>query len=93
MTSSRMCISVRTRFISSTGQGAPDIMPVRSEVRLKVGKSGRASSATNMAGTPYTEVQRSLWMAWRVARASNVQFGKTTAAPVLSAVMVPMTQP
>ena len=41
-----------TRFISSMGQGAPDIMPVRRLVRSNAAKSGRASSATYMAGTP-----------------------------------------
>ena len=41
-----------TRFISSTGQGAPLIMPVRRLVRSKLLKSGSANSATYMAGTP-----------------------------------------
>ena len=41
-----------TRFISSTGQGAPLIMPVRRLVKSKLAKSGNANSATYIAGTP-----------------------------------------
>ena len=47
-----MCISATTRFITSTGQGEPAMMPVRSEDRSYVAKSGRFSSAMNMVGTP-----------------------------------------
>ena len=54
-----MCISATTRFITSTGQGEPAMMPVRREDRSYVAKSGRFSSAMNMVGTPYSEVQRS----------------------------------
>lgn len=47
-----MCISATTRFITSSGQGEPAMMPVRREERSKVAKSGWSSSAMNMVGTP-----------------------------------------
>ena len=37
---SSMCISVTTRFITSTGHGAPAMIPVRSDDRSKSAKSG-----------------------------------------------------
>jgi len=46
------CISFTTRFMISTGQGAPAIIPVRSELRSNVGKAGCSSSAMNIVGTP-----------------------------------------
>ncbi len=51
-----MFISVLTRFITSIGQGAPAMMPVRSEDRSKRENSGWSSSAMNMVGTPYSVV-------------------------------------
>ena len=35
------------------------MIPVRSDDRSYVAKSGRPSSAMNIVGTPYSEVQRS----------------------------------
>jgi hypothetical protein len=49
---SGMCIALRTRFITSTGQGAPAITPVRRLVRSKSPKPGSSSSAMNIVGTP-----------------------------------------
>ncbi len=93
MTSSPQCISSSTRFINSTGHGAPLIMPVRRLVRSYSAKSGNWNSATYMAGTPYTLVARSSCTAFRVARGSKVQLGSTIAAPEFTALMVPMTHP
>ena len=45
-------MSSATRFITSMGQGAPAITPVRSEVRSNRANSGCSSSAMNMVGTP-----------------------------------------
>ncbi|CAM5265175.1 hypothetical protein SVIOM74S_01815 [Streptomyces violarus] len=47
-----MFISLTTRFIASTGQGEPAMMPVRREERSYDAKPGRFSSAMNMVGTP-----------------------------------------
>ena len=93
ITSSLQCISVSTRFISSTGHGAPLIIPVRKLDVSKLAKSSSAISATYIAGTPYTLVARSSCTAFSVARGSNVQFGSTSAAPEFSALIVPITQP
>ena len=59
MVTSSMCISLMTRFITSTGQGEPAMQPVRSDDTSYDAKSGNPSSAMNMVGTPYSEVQRS----------------------------------
>ncbi|CAM5364291.1 hypothetical protein SANTM175S_11065 [Streptomyces antimycoticus] len=88
-----MCISSTTRRITSTGQGDPAMIPVRSELRSKVAKSDRASSAMNMVGTPYSEVQRSRSTAARVATGSKVAAGMTTQAPWLVAARLPITMP
>ncbi len=50
-----------TRFISSTGQSEPAIMPVRRLDISNISNMGWFSSAMNMVGTPYKAVQRSLW--------------------------------
>ena len=47
-----MCISATTRFMTSTGQGEPAMMPVRSEPMSKALNSGWSSSAMNIVGTP-----------------------------------------
>ena len=49
---SRMCIRACTCFMTSTGQGEPAMMPVRSVERSYFAKSGWFSSAMNMVGTP-----------------------------------------
>ena len=48
-----------TRFISSTGQSEPAIMPVRRLDISNISNMGWFSSAMNMVGTPYKAVQRS----------------------------------
>ncbi len=75
------------------GHGAPLIMPVRRLVRSNPAKSGSPSSATYIAGTPYTDVARSSCTVSSTARASNVQLGSRMAAPEFTADMVPITQP
>ena len=46
------CISLTTRFITSTGHGAPAIIPVRSEVRSNSANRGCSSIAIHIVGTP-----------------------------------------
>src|SRR5215218_4522068 len=45
-----MCMSAWTFFITSTGQGAPAMIPVRRLVRSNSPKRGCSSSAMNMVG-------------------------------------------
>ncbi len=59
MVTSLMCISSTHCFMTSTGHGEPAIMPVRSDDRSNEWKSGWASMAMNIVGTPSTLVQRS----------------------------------
>ena len=68
-------------MITSTGQGAPAMIPVRRLVRSNVPRSGSASSAMNIVGTPESEVQRSASSTARTAWASNDSPGTTTHAP------------
>src|SRR5213596_1980786 len=66
-----MCSRETTCFISSTGQGAPAMMPVRSDETSVVAKAGSSSTARNIVGTPYSDVQRSAWMAASVGPGAN----------------------
>ena len=52
MVTSGMCMSFCTFFITSIGQGEPAMIPVRSEEKSYLAKSGCSSSAMNMVGTP-----------------------------------------
>ena len=52
MVTSGMCISLTTRFITSTGHGEPAMMPVRSDDRSWSAKPAEPSSAMNIVGTP-----------------------------------------
>ena len=76
-----MCIRDWTCFITSTGQGEPAMMPVRSDVKSNSSKRGCASCAMNIVGTPYSEVHRSAATASRVASGSNASAGMTMQAP------------
>ena len=49
---SGMCISVRTFFMTSTGQGAPAITPVRRLEKSNSLKRGLSSSPMNIVGVP-----------------------------------------
>ena len=57
------------------------MIPVRRDVRSTVSNVGSASSAMNIVGTPYREVQRSASTASSVARGSNASLGITMQAP------------
>ncbi len=60
------------------------MMPVRSELQVVGRRSpGSLSSAMNMVGTPYSEVQRSAATACRVACGSNPGPGMTMVAPLV----------
>ncbi len=54
-----MCMSEMQRFITSTGQIEPAMIPVRSEDRSWSANVGWFCMAMNIVGTPYTAVQRS----------------------------------
>ena len=88
-----MPIRSMTCFITSTGHGEPAMMPVRRLDRSKRPKSGTASSAMNIVGTPYSEVHRSACTASRVAAGSKAGAGMTIAAPWLVAARLPITMP
>jgi hypothetical protein len=76
-----MCIWARTLVITSTGQGAPAMIPVRRLERSKSPMRGCSSWAMNIVGTPYIEVQRSSSTIRNVASASKLAPGTTTQAP------------
>ena len=82
-----------TCFITSTGQGAPAMIPVRSDDRSNVSKPWSASSAMNIVGTPYSEVHDSAATASRVAFGSNEGAGITMHEPWVVAARFPMTMP
>src|SRR5881628_2070011 len=90
---SGQCISVITRFITSTGQGAPAMMPVRSEDRSNSANRGWSSSAMNIVGTPCNAVQRSSATAASVAAGSNDSPGNTIVAPVDTQASTDKTMP
>jgi hypothetical protein len=52
MVTSSIDISAMTRFITSTGQGEPAMIPVRRLDRSRVFAVGSSSMAMNMVGTP-----------------------------------------
>ena len=86
-------VSTMTRRITSTGHGEPAMIPVRRLVRSKLAKSGWPSSAMNIVGTPYSEVQRSSATARSVASGSNAGAGTTMHAPCVVQPRLPITIP
>jgi hypothetical protein len=82
-----------TCFITSTGQGEPAMIPVRRLVRSKESKLGSASSAMNMVGTPYNEVQCSWATACSVAIGSKPGAGMTIVAPCVVQPRLPIVMP
>jgi hypothetical protein len=88
-----MCMSRCTRFITSTGHGEPAMIPVRRDDRSNDAKSGWSSSAMNIVGTPYSDVQRSAATARSVASASKPGAGITMHDPWVTAPRFPMTMP
>lgn len=81
MVTSGQPISLMTRFITSTGQGEPALIPVRRLERSYAAKSGRSNSAMNIVGTPYSDVHRSSCTFCNVAWASKEGAGITMQAP------------
>ena len=93
MVTSPMCISSTHCFMTSTGHGEPAIIPVRSDDRSKVWKSGWASMAMNIVGTPSTLVHRSASIACSVASGSNDGAGSTVVVAWVRLARLPMTMP
>src|SRR5262249_709293 len=87
-----MCISFITPPISHSRHGAPDMIPVRSELKSYLLKQGCSSSATYIVGTPYSAVQRTESTACSTLSASNEVNG-TIAAPQVNAPSIPSTHP
>src|SRR5437764_10246543 len=87
------CISLTTRFMTSTGHGAPAMIPVRSDVRSRSAKWGDSSMAMNIVGTPYIEVHRSDAIASRVGSGVNDSAGYTIVAPEATQPRLPMPMP
>ena len=88
-----MCMRSTTLRITSTGQGEPAMIPVRSDPRSYSPNPGRSSSAMNIVGTPYSDVQRSSSTAARVASGSKPGAGITMHAPCVVQPRLPMTMP
>ena len=90
---SSMCIRERTCTMTSTGHGAPAMIPVRRLERSKRSNAGSSSSAMNIVGTPYSDVQRSASTASRTAPGSNHSLGTTMHAPAAAHARLPPTIP
>ena len=69
------------------------MMPVRRLDRSKRSKSGTASSAMNIVGTPYREVHRSACTAASAAAGSKPGEGMTMQAPWVVQARLPSTMP
>ena len=80
-------------FITSTGHGEPAITPVRNDDRSYVAKLGRPSSAMNIVGTPYSDVQASACTVSSTAAGSKAGPGITIVAPWLVQPRLPITMP
>ena len=90
---SSMCIRERTWLITSTGQGAPAMIPVRRLDRSKSPMRGCSSSAMNIVGTPYSDVQRSSSTARSVVTGSKLAPGTTRQAPCVRQARLASTMP
>ena len=93
MVTSGMCIRDWTCFITSTGQGEPAMMPVRSDVRSNSPKRGCSSSAMNIVGTPYSDVQRSACDGLQDRERVERLAGTTMQAPCDVQARLPSTMP
>jgi len=89
MVISGMCMSFCTRFITSMGQGEPAMMSGAQTGESVLLKLACSSSAMNMVGTPYSEVQRSFSTVASTALASKPSPGKIIHAPWLVAARLP----
>jgi hypothetical protein len=76
-----MFMSLTQRFITSTGQIEPAMIPVRSVERSWSPKEAWFCIAMNIVGTPYTPVHRSASIVRRVISGSNPGAGITIVAP------------
>ena len=90
---SGQCISVITRFITSTGHGAPAMMPVRRDDKSNARNCGWSSSAMNMVGTPCNAVQRSCATLCKVCTGLKCGAGRTIVAPCVTQARLPSTMP
>ena len=88
-----MCMSEMQRFITSTGQSEPAMIPVRSDERSCSAKVGWFCIAMNIVGTPYTAVHRSSAIARSVASGSKPGPGITIVAPWEVQPRLPITIP
>ncbi|MNJ66444.1 hypothetical protein D3C77_625230 [compost metagenome] len=70
-----MCICPITRRITSIGQVAPAMIPVRKLDRSKSPRWGWSSMAMNMVGTPYSAVACSSATVPRVSKGSKASLG------------------
>ncbi|MNN26168.1 hypothetical protein D3C81_1396680 [compost metagenome] len=70
-----MCISPITRRITSIGQVAPAMIPVRRVDRSMSGRCGWSSMAMNMVGTPYSAVAFSSATQLKVKSGSKASLG------------------
>ena len=86
-------MSFTQRFITSTGQMEPAMIPVRNEERSCSAKVGWFCIAMNIVGTPYTPVQRSASIVRRVISGSKPGAGITIVAPWLVHPRLPITIP
>ena len=78
---SAMPMSSMQRFMTSTGQIEPAMIPVRRLERSWSANVGWCCIAMNIVGTPYTPVQRSAAIARSVTSGSKPGAGITIAVP------------
>jgi acyl-CoA synthetase (AMP-forming)/AMP-acid ligase II len=89
---SGMCMSRCTRFITSTGQGEPAMIPVRRVEKSNFSNRVCSITAMNIVGTPYSAVHRSFSMA--IITFTGSYFSRMTmVAPEFSEAITPSTQP
>ena len=88
-----MCMSLTQRFITSTGQIEPAMIPVRSDARSWSANVGWFCIAMNIVGTPYTAVQPSWRWRRRVISGSKPGAGITMVAPWLVQPRLAITMP
>jgi len=88
-----ICIASTTFRITSTGQGAPAMIPVRRLLRSKRANSGCSSMPMNIVGTPCRAVHRSACTASSVARGSKPSEGLTMHEPWVTQARLPSTMP
>jgi hypothetical protein len=81
------------RRITSIGQGAPAMIPVRNDDRSKLANSGCSSCAMNIVGTPCSPVHFSSATVCKVASGSNPSPGYTIAVPCVVQARLPNTMP